>query len=67
MSYWPGGWPWPQSAARTAPRAKSIRSVATCRIDTPLAVAGEDHLVLADHVAAAQAGEADRALRPRAR
>ena len=32
----------------------------------PLAGAGEDHLVLADHVAAAQAGEADGALGPRA-
>ena len=28
--YCPGSWSWPQSAARTAPRAKSMRSVATC-------------------------------------
>ena len=64
--YWPGGLSCPQSAARIAPRAKSIRSVATWLERHPLAGPGEDDLVLADHVAAAQAGEADGALGPRA-
>ena len=43
------------SAACSAPRAKIMRSSALCTSSMPLGRAGEDHAVLADHGAAAQA------------